>query len=72
MRQYLVAQGTWNREAEEHALADAAAAIERAAETYLATPPQPVSAMFDYMFANLPVSLLAQRARAIGGEENDA
>ncbi len=72
LRQYLVTRGAWNREAEEHALADAAAAIERAAETYLATPPQPVSAMFDYMFATLPASLAAQRARAIGGEENDA
>ena len=71
LRQYLVSQGIWNREAEEHALADAAAEIERAAETYLATPPQPVSAMFDYMFAELPGSLRAQRAEAIG-EAQDA
>ena len=71
LRQYLVSQGVWNRDAEEHALANATAEIERAAETYLATPPQPVSAMFDYMFAELPGSLRAQRAEAIG-EAQDA
>ena len=71
LRQYLVSQGVWNRDAEEHALANATAEIERAAETYLATPPQPVSAMFDYMFAELPGPLQAQRAEAIG-EAQDA
>ena len=70
LRQYLVAQGVWNREAEEHALADATAEIERAAEVYLAMPPQPVSAMFDHMFATLPASLKVQRAEAMNGAAN--
>ena len=44
----------------------AAAEIDQAAEAYLATPPQPVSAMFDHLFAELPAALAAQRAQADG------
>lgn len=72
LRQYLVSQGVWNRDDEEQALARAAAEIERAAEAYLATPPQPISAMFDHMFAELPHSLAAQRAQAVEREADDA
>jgi 2-oxoisovalerate dehydrogenase E1 component alpha subunit len=71
LRQYLVSQQAWGRDDEERALAEAAAEIDRAAETYLATPPQPVSAMFDYLFAELPASLAGQRAQAIAGETGD-
>jgi len=46
LRQYLVSQGVWNRDHEEQTLARAAAEIDRVAEVYLATPPQPISAMF--------------------------
>jgi len=72
LRQYLVAQGVWNRDTEEHAQASAAEAIDKAAEAYLATPPQPVSAIFDHVFAALPASLIGQRAQAVGGEAGDA
>jgi 2-oxoisovalerate dehydrogenase E1 component alpha subunit len=72
LRQYLVSQKAWSRDDEERALANAAAEIDRAAETYLATPPQPVAAMFDHLFATLPASLADQRAQAIAGETGDA
>lgn len=72
LRAYLVSRQAWSRDDEERALADAAAEIDRAAETYLATPPQPVSAMFDHLFAALPAALASQRAQAIAGETGDA
>ena len=72
LRQYLVSQGVWTRDDEEQVLARAAAEIDRAAEAYLATPPQPVSAMFDHLFAKLPASLAAQRARAVAEAADDA
>ena len=72
LRQYLVSQGVWSRDDEEQALARAAAEIDRAAEAYLATPPQSVSAMFDHLFAELPASLAAQRAQAIAEVLDDA
>jgi pyruvate dehydrogenase E1 component alpha subunit len=72
LRQYLVSRGVWIRNDEEKARARATAEIERAADTYLATPPQPIAAMFDYMFAELPSSLIAQRAQAIAEAEGNA
>ena len=68
LREFLVSRGAWSRGDEEHALADATAEIERAAEAYLAMPPQPISAMFDHVFAELPASLASQRAQVIEGE----
>ncbi len=62
LRACLVAQGAWNRADEEGVLAQTAAAVEHASETYLATPPQPPGAMFDHLFAELPASIRAQRA----------
>ncbi len=72
LRQYLVGQGAWSRDDEEHALADAADEMERATEAYLAMAPQPVSAMFDHLFATLPVSLRSERDEAMGGEAGHA
>jgi 2-oxoisovalerate dehydrogenase E1 component alpha subunit len=72
LRQYLVSNGIWSRADEEEALASAIAEIERAADTYLATPPQPISAMFDHVFAELPASLVTQRAQAVEGGTSDA
>ena len=52
-------------------LARAAAEIDRGAEAYFAIPPQPVSAMFDHLFAEIPASLAAQRAQAIAEVAHD-
>ena len=49
----------------------AAAEIDRGAEAYFAIPPQPVSAMFDHLFAEIPASLAAQRAQAIAEVAHD-
>jgi 2-oxoisovalerate dehydrogenase E1 component alpha subunit len=71
LRSYLAAQGAWSRDDEEAALGAASAEIEQAAVDYLATPPQPVSALFDHLFAELPAPLAAQRAAALAGEAGD-
>jgi pyruvate dehydrogenase E1 component alpha subunit len=65
LRQHLVQRGAWSREDEEKILTAAAAEMEQAAEAYLATPPQPVTAMFDFLFASLPPALAAQRAACL-------
>ena len=62
LRNHLVGAGAWSKEDEERLLADCAAAIEAAVETYLATPPLPPTAMFDHLFAALPADLAGQRA----------
>ena len=72
LRQYLVARQAWGRAEEEHAIAEAAAEMDHAAEAYLAQPPPPLGAMFDHTFAAPPASLVAQRQAALGGEAPDA
>lgn len=71
LRQYLVDRHAWSREDEEHVLAETGKVVDKAAEAYLATPPQPTSAMFDFMFATCPPGLAAQRAEVIREEGDD-
>lgn len=66
LRNYLVAQGGWSKTDEERLHAENAAAVEKAAQAYLATPPQPVEAIFDFMYETLPKDLAAQRETALG------
>ncbi len=70
LRSYLSEKGVWTKEDEEDLLGECGSAIDKAAEDYLAHPPQPVGDMFDYVFAELPDDLATQRAHAIAhGEE---
>ena len=69
LRTWLTAQGAWS-EAEEAAWkqeCDRLVNIE--VDAYLATPVQPVEAMFDYLYADPPPELLAQRAAAVALEQ---
>jgi 2-oxoisovalerate dehydrogenase E1 component subunit alpha len=59
----------WNDSDEIGLLAQCTADIEQAVAEYLATPPAPPEAMFDYLFESLPAALREQRA-AVGGERN--
>lgn len=65
LRRYLTDEMGWTKEEEETLIAACAAEVERAVEEYLATPPQPVEAMFDYLYAALPADVAAQRAAAV-------
>lgn len=64
LRNYLIDQGCWDEVREEELLAECAERVQAAVEEYLDTVknnPQPVDAMFDYMFKNLPHTLEEQR-----------
>lgn len=61
LRNHLVAAHGWRKDREDALLADCAAAVEAAAEEYLATPAMAPTAMFDHLYAALPEALQAQR-----------
>ena len=65
LRNYLAAAGHWDKEKEETLQHECASAVEQAVEQYLATPPQSVSANFDFVYADLPDELIEQRETAI-------
>lgn len=68
LRTWLIAQGLWS-EAEEAAWKEECGRrIDIEVNAYLETPVQPVEAMFDYLYADPPPELLAQRAAAIAAE----
>ena len=62
VRAYLVDRLAWSKQEEEALIVSCSAEVEAAAEQYLATPPQPVEAIFDFMYGELPADLAAQRA----------
>ena len=65
LHRYLSASGAWD-EADEKALEqDCAAEVDAAVQDYFETPHQPVTAMFDFLYANLPSPLMAQREQAV-------
>lgn len=66
LRRYLTTQDLLSREQDEALQASCAQEVEQAVAEYLADVPQPVSALFDYMFADLPPDLAAQRSAATG------
>lgn len=73
LRTYLGEQGLWSKADEERLLEDIDAELTEAVDTYLATPAQPPEAMFDYLHAELPPALAAQRRGAMSdGESEDA
>jgi 2-oxoisovalerate dehydrogenase E1 component subunit alpha len=65
LRNYLVAEGLWGKAEEERLRAEVSESIEAAAAAYLAMPPQPVEAVFDFTYETLPRDLAEQRAAAV-------
>jgi len=66
LRRYLTAQNLLTREQDESLQATCSQEVEQAVADFLEDAPQPVSAIFDYMFADLPPDLAAQRSAATG------
>ena len=66
LRNHLVGRDMWAKPDEERLLAEVSAAVDKAAETYLATPPQRPGAIFDFTYATLPKDLIEQREAALG------
>jgi pyruvate dehydrogenase E1 component alpha subunit len=72
LRKFLTNSGHWGKDMEEALLHDCSSAVEGAAEAYLATPAQPISAIFDYIYAEIPAELAEQREAATVQAQGDA
>ena len=68
LRTYLTAKGAWS-EAEETAwIAECGVKVDEEINAYLNTPVQPVEAMFDFLYADMPEDVRKQRAAALALE----
>jgi len=65
LRSFLTGAGHWDKAKEEALLHECSGAVEQAAEQYLATPPQLLSANFDFVYAVTPTELVEQQKTAI-------
>lgn len=65
LRAYLVAAGAWSETQEKNWLEECERSVNAEVDAYLASSPPPIEAMFDYLYAELPPEIAAQRARAM-------
>lgn len=70
MRKYLARAGAWSDKQEESWKAECEQRVNDEVNAYLEIKSQPVEAMFDYLYADMPSDLLAQRAEALAWEKN--
>jgi pyruvate dehydrogenase E1 component alpha subunit len=70
LRTWLEAKKAWNKKREEKLQAECDEWMDNEVNAYLETKAQPVTAMFDYTFAELPADLLKQREEAIALEKS--
>ena len=64
VRAYLMNTGAWDDAREEALKAECAKDVDEAVEQYLQTPKQSTDSMFDFLFARLPRTTVAQRELA--------
>lgn len=69
LRTWLTAQGAWDEAQETAWIEECGRVIDEEINAYLECKVQPVEAMFDYLYAELPQDLLQQRAAAIALEK---
>ncbi|WP_170608748.1 pyruvate dehydrogenase (acetyl-transferring) E1 component subunit alpha [Ruegeria arenilitoris] len=67
LRKLLVADHGWSRQEEKALLQDSDTRVNAAAEAYLAIEPEPARAMFDHLYAELPVDLAFQAEDVTNG-----
>lgn len=70
LRIYLEAQKAWNEDKEKAWLAECDEWMDNEINAYLETKNQPVTAIFDYTFAEVPADLARQRELAISLEKS--
>lgn len=70
VREYLAYCGVWTKADEEALLADCRRQVEEAVAACQSMAPEPATAMFDHLYAELPAALAPQRARA-AAEQDD-
>jgi pyruvate dehydrogenase E1 component alpha subunit len=69
LRAYLTGLKAWDEAQENAWKAECEKRVDVEVNAYLETKPQPVEAMFDYVYAELPPDLAAQRAEALAREK---
>jgi 2-oxoisovalerate dehydrogenase E1 component alpha subunit len=65
LRTFLTAKKLWDEKREEKWIAECGARVDEEIDAYLETKVQPVTAMFDHLYADPPPDLLAQREAAV-------
>ncbi|WP_140909386.1 pyruvate dehydrogenase (acetyl-transferring) E1 component subunit alpha [Cognatiluteimonas lumbrici] len=71
LRKYLEAAKAWDEKQEAAWLEECGKKVDEEINAYLETKVQPVEAMFDYLYAELPAELAAQREAAIAWEKRN-
>lgn len=61
LQRYLSKKGWWTEAIEEKLKAECAQEVDAAVLEYLATPPQPLTSMIDYLYETLPAAYKEQR-----------
>lgn len=70
LKEYLIAQKLWDEEQEAQLQKSCSEEVQTAVDEYLNRTPQPVTAIFDYHYAELPDYLIEQRAIAMEEASN--
>ncbi|SJZ91118.1 pyruvate dehydrogenase (acetyl-transferring) E1 component subunit alpha [Novilysobacter spongiicola] len=68
LRTYLTEAGLWSEDEEKAWIEECGKRVDVEINAYLETPVQPVEAMFDHLYADMPADLLEQREQAIARE----
>lgn len=68
LRTFLVDQKLWDDAQEQAWVEECGQRVDAEINAYLETPVQPVEAMFDYLYGDMPADLQAQRAAALAQE----
>ena len=68
LRKFLTEAGLWDQAQEDAWIEDCGKRVDLEINAYLETPVQPVEAMFDYLYADMPADVMAQREQAIAQE----
>jgi pyruvate dehydrogenase E1 component alpha subunit len=68
LRTYLTNAGVWDEAREAAWTQECGREIDIEINAYLETPVQPVSAMFDYLYGEMPAEIASQRASALAAE----
>lgn len=69
LRAYLIGLGAWSEAQDAAWKVECGKRVDVEVDAYLAVEPPPVEAMFDSMYAELPLDLVAQRAEAQSWEK---
>ncbi len=69
LRKYLTDAKVWDEKKEKAWLEECGKQVDIEINAYLETPVQPIEAMFDYLYADMPADLMAQREAAIAWEK---